>query len=262
MQSYIEKSIRAYIDGDFKKEVELLKIKYNDKQKIELEEKKLIQKKYIEFYKAISEKELEYAEKEHLIKSTRVFWWSIEGFLPVKGKQVFVSKDAVSKTDTLTFNNWSASVTGNYLRSFYTPTTRNASIKVTAAFNVFNTNNFIANNTNPKTFQSILQDNGEQLVFGSSQSVFLGDYDEKPAMSLKGELSTLFFNNSIGLSGGFEYVFGDKDFENKNWKLGIPISLKDKEDKPTLNFEIQWKELNSSHFVGISVGYNFGKFVK
>lgn len=262
VKSHIEKSIKTYIEGDFEKEVELLKIKYNDVAKLKEETEKLIQKKYLEFYKAISEKELEFAAKEHLIKSTRVIWWSVDGFLPVKGKEVFVSEDAVSKIDTLTFNNWSASLTGNYLRSFYSSIVKDASIKFTGAFSVFNTNNFIAGNTSAKTFQPILQDNGSQLVFGPTQSVFLGDYKRFTASSFKGEVSTLFFNNSIGLSAGFEYVFGDTDIENTNWKLGIPFSLKDKDDKPTLNFEVQWKELNNSHFAGISVGYNFGKFVK
>tara|TARA_R110002049_G_scaffold281923_1_gene461594 strand:+ start:4736 stop:4864 length:129 start_codon:yes stop_codon:yes gene_type:complete len=42
----------------------------------------------------------------------------------------------------------------------------------------------------------------------------------------------------------------------------MPFSIADKDGNKTINFELQWRELNSKHFVGLSVGYNFGKFVK
>ena len=64
----------------------------------------------------------------------------------------------------------------------------------------------------------------------------------------------------IGLSASYEKFFGEYDAEN--WRLGIPLVLKDKEGKANVNFEIQWREINKNHTIGFSVGVPFGKFVK
>lgn len=47
--------------------------------------------------------------------------------------------------------------------------------------------------------------------------------------------------------------------------MGIPVSLKDKDCKPKVNFELQWKEINtftsSDHIVGVSVNFLFGDMI-
>ena len=70
----------------------------------------------------------------------------------------------------------------------------------------------------------------------------------------------LFYKNTIGISPSIEKNFGT--YDGINWKIGIPISLKDKEWKPTVNFVLQWKEnktlTSSQHLIGFSTSFFFG----
>jgi hypothetical protein len=283
----IQSSIDTYIKGAYLNEIKLLSIKNdtlnkdhtfkpdgtsnNDATintanliKFNKAKKELIQKKYFEFYKSIADKELVFNKTEKYIKHSSVRWVSVEGYLPLTFNKVLVSTDTISVINPpIKFNNWSLGGTYNYLQSYSNLLlNKEASFKVTVGLSLFNTNNFIANGTSATVFQNIIKENPKQNVNGSSQSVYIGDYKEDEVVSLKLAVSSLFLNNSIGLSAAYEKVFGDTALESRNWKLGIPFSLKDKEGEPTYNFELQWRELNTTHYVGISVGYNFGKFVK
>lgn len=255
----IEKKIKKYVDETFDKELDI--DNYGETEELEKKknEKNLIETKFFEFYKDILDEELKYAKEAHLIRRSHLFWISANIFVPVTGREVNYATDSLT-VNNATFNDLRGEITGNYLLSGYDDIFKESSIKGTIRGAVFNTNTFIANNSSAKNFQEIIQTNGNTFVEGDSKSVFLGDYNEFVATSVKGELVGLFFNNTIGLSGAVEWIFGEVD--NTNWKLGIPMSFKDKEGKPSFNFELQWRELNTSHFVGISVGYNFGKFVK
>lgn len=96
----------------------------------------------------------------------------------------------------------------------------------------------------------------------STSSVYLGEYDRFVTGSVKAEfVSYIFKKGTFGISGALEQFVGEQ-YNPLNWKLGIPFSLKDKEGKPTVNFELQWKELNGEHLVGVGVGLAFGKFIK
>ena len=64
----------------------------------------------------------------------------------------------------------------------------------------------------------------------------------------------------MGISSGIEKTFGQ--YDTLNWKLGIPVTLKDKDGKPSVNFEMVWKEVNKEHFVGVNVGFTFGKTIQ
>ncbi|PTX63082.1 hypothetical protein C8N46_102485 [Kordia periserrulae] len=259
IQKEIEKAIADYDADAFTKELELEKLRNPNDNESDLESK-LVRKKHREFYEAIVDKELTYAKEYNLIKSSHMFWYSLEFFMPLSRKIITSSTDNLTTQDNK-FTNWNTTLQMNYLYNRNNACfIKDFSIKGTAQFAVFNTNDFIANNDSAVTFQNIIQDNMSSQVEGSSSSVFLGNYNDFPAGSVKGEVSSLFFNNTVGLSVAFEQTIGE--IHNRNWKLGIPISFKDKDGKPTLNFELQWREINTQHSVGISVGYNFGKFVQ
>lgn len=42
----------------------------------------------------------------------------------------------------------------------------------------------------------------------------------------------------------------------------MPKSLKNSKGDYDINFEIQWRKINKNHFIEISIGKIFGKFVK
>lgn len=258
IQKEIELTISKYDDKAFKKDVFLEKLSDIDGD-IEID-KKIIRKKHKEFYEAIVDKELEYAKEYNFIKSSHVCWYSVEFYLPLSRKVITSSLDNIS-TNKNKFSNWETKLQFNYLYNRYnTWFIKDFSVKATLQFSAFNTNDFIANNNRAVTFQSIIQNNMSTQVEGTSSSIFLGDYNDFPAGSGKIALSSLFFNNTVGLSGALEQTVGE--IHNRNWKIGIPVSLKDNDEKPILNFELQWREVNSQHSIGISVGYNFGKFVQ
>lgn len=269
VKAHIQVEINKYVSkGGLKNDIKLLSVQHDTLTTEGLKafkkaEKSLMIKKYFEFYKAIADKELEYSKSQGFIESSSVCWYTLEGYIPLTQTKILVSKDTVNISDpAIKFNNWSLGGTFNYLHSFKDIFKKKASYKITVNLSLLNTNNFIANGTNATTFQNIIKENTNQNVNGTTSNVFIGDYKESEVVSLKLAFSSLFINNSIGLSAAYEEIIGGSEFQSKNWKLGIPISLKDKDNKPTVNFELQWRELNRKHFVGVSVGYNFGKFVK
>lgn len=61
------------------------------------------------------------------------------------------------------------------------------------------------------------------------------------------------------MSASVERTFGK--YATTNWKVGVPFCLRDKDDKPTVNFELQYKQVNNDRLIGIRVGFVLGKFV-
>ncbi|MAO36757.1 MAG: hypothetical protein CMP12_12780 [Zunongwangia sp.] len=253
----IPKKIDSYLVGDYQYDKKLVEITAKD---IKEKKQNLLYSKYLEFYKEIAEAEIDYAKDKKLITGSRYGWLSFEYYFAITQTQLTTSIDSVNTTKH-DFRAWRASVSYNYLWNFVTDTFwKDFSIKPSFLVSYFNTNNFIASGNTTNIFQPILRVSESQQVLGTSEAVYLGDFNTFKAFAFKGGLSSLFFNNTIGLSASYELTTGE--ITNQNWKLGIPISLKDKKNKPTVNFEIQWREINKEHMLGISVGYNFGKFVQ
>jgi len=260
----VTKKIQEYKKSNFESDLRLKNIMANaedDPSKQEKNKNELLQQKHREFYEMIVDKELEMMRSKQLFTSAGVTWASFEFYIPIKGQQINSTLDTLTTTSEY-FNNWNAKITGNYLRNKnYTCFLKKSSFKFTGELSFLNTNNFAANSQSAVSFQNIIQDNITNQVEGTSTSVFIGDYNEFVTSFFRSEISTLTFNNTVGLSAAYEVaLFGD--VINRNWKLGIPFSLKDKDEKPTVNFELQWREINKAHTIGISVGYNFGKFIK
>ena len=219
-----------------------------------------IEKKYYDYYKKIADKEIEYYKENQIINSYSLVYFSIGTYIPLTYKEINTKADnSVGSFSTEKFRNWKVDGSINYFRSSY-KFTKGQSLNFRINGSIYNNNNFIATNVKPLTFQTIINQNTTQQVLAPTDLVFVGNYNTFTTSSLRGEISSLFFKNSIGLSAAVEQNFGE--YDAKNWKLGIPVSLKNKDDKPTVNFEIQWKEINGAHTVGVSAGYVFGKFLK
>lgn len=221
-------------------------------------EQNLVREKYYAFYKKIADKEIEILKKEELYSSYLTWWAGFDAYYGLNGKDTYFKGDLTPNTikDTIKYRDYKIDLYANALWSYKKCITVNGKLQ----FNSANTNNFIISEKTANTFETIASlPNNQQTVTGT-QSVFIGDYDEFITCSTRYELSFLAFQNTIGLSGALEHFYGT--YKARNWKVGMPISFKDKDKKPTLNFELQWKEVNKLHFLGISVGYAFGKFLK
>lgn len=218
----------------------------------------LVTEKYYLFYKKIADKEIEILKKEELYSSYLTWWAGFDAYYGLNGKDTYYKGDLTTNTmkDTVKYRDYKIDLYANVLWSYKKSITVNGKLQ----FNSANTNNFIISEKTANTFETIATlPNNQQTVTGT-QLVFIGDYDEFITCSTRYELSFLAFQNTIGLSGALEHFYGT--YKARNWKVGMPISFKDKDKKPTLNFELQWKEVNKLHFLGFSVGYAFGKFLK
>lgn len=96
-----------------------------------------------------------------------------------------------------------------------------------------------------------------------AKKVFVGDFKRFVIPALAARYVYFFpkFKKlpQFGLSGSLEKTFGKVN--NLNWKLGLPISLKNKEGEAKINFELQWREIQKDHTVGLSVGLPLGNSI-
>lgn len=225
----------------------------------------LLQKIYYKHYKYIADQEIDHLKKNKLYKRMFLWWTGINIDIPIQGKQLnYKEQSTIGNFSTKEFLPWRTEIFVNFFFTYPEISrlkfVKSTSLNIRFSGSVFNNSSYIAKNLTPLTFQTIVGQSTDQQVVNKSDLVFIGNYERFETYSLKGEASVLFFNNTVGFSVGSEKTFGP--YNNFNWKLGIPVSLKDKDEKPLLNFEVQWKEINKNHMIGLSVGYVFGKFTK
>lgn len=219
-----------------------------------------VSKKYYEYYKKISEKEINNIKENKLFNSYLLHWYGFALDIPVTSKALNVkaNKD-VGNFESIEFSRWKMEAFGNLLLHF-SNFASGSTLNFRLSGSLFNNNNFLADNSTAITFQTINDSNSTQQIISSEDLVFIGDYNKFITSAVKLEGSSLFLKNTVGISGAIEKNLGI--YDALNWKLGIPVSLKDKEKKPTLNFELQWREVNKVHLIGLSAGFIFGKFVR
>lgn len=106
-----------------------------------------------------------------------------------------------------------------------------------------------------ENYRSLSQNPIDTLVKLKSRSLYVGNFERfiTPRISLRYVYMPLSF---IGVSAALEKSFGKLD--DLNWRLGIPVSLKDNEGKAKVNFELVWREIGKEHSVGLSVGLPIG----
>jgi hypothetical protein len=91
-----------------------------------------------------------------------------------------------------------------------------------------------------------------------NNTVYVGNFEKfvTPRLSARFVYMPVSF---IGVSSAIEKSFGKID--DLNWRLGLPVSLKDNEGKAKVNFEIVWKEVHKEHVIGLSVGLPIGQTI-
>lgn len=218
-------------------------------------------KKYEELYLELAEEEIAILKKENLYSYFWDHYITAEAFLPASRTFYSVVPSITTSTTKDSFENkgfypWQVNL--GYTSFWKTSTAK--TLYLSGFISAFNNNNIAIETLESKNLQTFNATNSG--VIESTDAFFLGDFNRFTTGSIKAEMVSYFIKKgTIGLSAAIEQNIGNH-YNPLNWKLGIPVSLKDKEGKPTVNFEFQWREVNSDHFVGIGVGFAFGKFIK
>jgi len=255
-----QKKIDAYIKETLPKKEDSIKsiLKQMDGYKNKPDVAQIYTEQAEKFYQKLAEDEITYLKKNKAYRFISSDWVSFDGFAPVtKTKYNILQKDNSGSFEEETFIPWKTSLSWNYFRKY----SNNVSYFVAPKLSIQNNNNILVEDITAKTLIVERQTFTNGSGIDKTESVY-EDYQEFVTLSFGGEV-VIFFNKTIGFSPSFEQNIGE--YKALNWKLGIPISLKDKEGKPKVNFELQWKEVKSlsqsNHLVGISASFLFGKFI-
>lgn len=221
---------------------------------------KILDDKRKELYVEMAKEEIAYIEKNKMYNFVSDNWWSLEVYVPFgENKYKTTSDIAMNMLSNKHFYAFNTTLSWNYLREY----SGGYSFFFKAKGNLKNNNNILVDNLESKAFQTTESGAGGIVVIKDSDDGYITDFDQFLTPSLTIEPAFFVLNNSIGFSPAIELNQGK--YNKTNWKLGIPISLKDKEGKPKVNFEVQWKEINtfnsSSHLIGLSANFLFGDLI-
>jgi len=216
--------------------------------------------KYEELYLELAEEEVSRIKKGKLYKSFWDHYITFEAFVPMSKSAyslvpLITSEIAKADIKNEDYYPWSAKL--GYT-NFY-KTSSDITLYASIFGSVYNNNNIETSALKSKTFQTLNPTN--MSVVELSDVFYEGEFKQFTSGNISLELVTYLIKGIVGLSGAVEQNIGS-EFNALNWKAGIPVSLKDGDGKPTVNFELQWKEVNHTHFLGIGVGFAFGKFIK
>ncbi len=210
-------------------------------------------------YVEMAKEEIKYLEDAKMYRYLWDHWYSIELFTPFGENTYNVATDLTTALSKKTFYAFNATASGTTMWQF----SNGISTFINLQVSLKNNNNIIVDNISSKPFQTIVAGDNNINIVTESTDGYVTTYNEFITGTVKLEPAIFFLNNTIGLSPAIELNTGE--YNETNWKLGIPVSFKDKDGKPKVNFEIQWKEqktFNSSiHLVGISANFQFGNLI-
>lgn len=207
----------------------------------------------------ITKNEVDYIMKQNKFNSFSKAWVTVRAYYPITNNEYDLIDNSTdfnrSKSE---FENWDVSLSFNFFRYF----SDNYSFTFSLIPRIFNNNNILTESIESETFTTFQDIDISQPVQTSTEELYIGEFDEFTTSQLKAEFTSFFlFNGKVGMSAAIEKNYGSK-YNPTNWKLGLPISLKNSKGESDINFEIQWREINKNHYIGISIGKAFGKFVK
>lgn len=211
------------------------------------------------FYDMISE-EIDFVESNGLYTTIFNSWWTIETYIPLGDKEYDITPiNENNKARNVSLYPFNINVSYN----FFKQKSNNFSYFGKFLGTLKGNSNIDVNGLTAKEFQSITTTNGEPTLTSPVSAIEVSKFDRFVTTSLKAEVA-FFYKEWIGFSPSIEKNFGI--YDGVNWKLGIPFSLKDKDGKPTVNFELQWRETktltSSQHLFGFSTSFFFGDLIK
>jgi len=257
------KKIEEYTLTDYPKEKDSLKAiydsVYNNVEKLSDKTEKLIESKYDDFYEKIAQEEINFLKKNKLFCSLKDYWVSFDLIAPIGQKKYNFSLTSADPTiKSINFYPFKCNLTVAGLIKYSNEQTLFGTLQLSA----FNNNNIIADDITAITFQTIsVQSPTQQAVLKSDDDVYVvgTGYDNFVTGNIKAEVS-YFFLPWLGFSPAIEKNFG-QHYHPFNWKIGLPLSLKDKEGKPSVNIEVQYKKVNKIDVVGLNVSFLLGNFL-
>lgn len=258
-----EEKINQYAVSDFPKELDSLNLlynqKYNQKEDVTLKTEEFIESKYEDFYAKIAGEEINYMKKNELYRYLTNHWFTFDFYAPI-GKKTYTTATAKENpiTTSLKFYQLKANFTGTIFWKY----SNGQSIYLTGRLSAFNNNNIIADEIETSTFQTIYtQSPTQQVIENENKNVYIlqSGFNNFVTGTAKFEV-VYFFLDWLGFSPAVEKNFGQY-YHPLNYKIGIPLSLKDKDGKASVNLEAQYKKINNTELYGISVSFFLGKFL-
>jgi len=190
---------------------------------------------------------------------SRMTWLSAEVYVPLTRSEYLIADSATAlEARKEMYKPWTASLTYTWLWKY----PKLGLFFVTGSAGLERNNSVLAEDIEDLKFQSsTVRSDGDTLLLANfeDEDVYVGEFKQfwTPTASITG--SWMIGNLPFGVSGSIERMFGD--VEAWNWKLGVPVSLRGKDGKRSVNFELQWRERFNGHTVGVSVGLPFGDFL-
>lgn len=272
-----DKKIKKYIESDYPQQLDSLKIVLGISDKEDEEDKakdkndkikdsillskkiaEFVNTKYEDFYEKIASEEIKFMKKNKLYHFLWDHWGSIDFFLPIGQKKYNISllnTDPNFKSTSF----YPFKINGTYTN--FLKFSNGQSIYLTGQISTFNNNNIKADDISKIAFQTISPQSTTQQAVVDSDDVYVVANGYKNFVTGAAKVEVVyFFCNWIGLSSAAEKNFGQY-YHPFNWKIGAPISLKDKDGKPNVNLEAQFKRVNNTDIWGISVSFLVGKFL-
>ena len=220
-----------------------------------------LKEKHDTAYEELAQEEIDYILDNKMYHFMSNKWLSLEVYTPWGGITNYITPDENTTYVKDRFYNISASLTGNYMRAYSSG--QSVFLKLTA--NIKNNNTILANNVSAKTFQTFTTAANNNIIV-KNEDVYVTTYEEFITSSVSFEPTYFFWSNVLGdfgISAELEINFGK--YNRTNWKFGVPISLKDKKGKPSINFEFQYKSIKTLDkevgVFGISSNFMFGDLI-
>lgn len=261
---------RKYLYNDY--ELKYIKLKTEEKdivaRQIELRkynqeaelQQAVLDKKSDELYIAMAKEEIKYTEDNKLYRYLWNHWLSADIYIPFGENKYKTTSDIIS--DPLLDKNFFA-ISGSLTYNVMWLYSSGESIFLKAKGAIKNNNNIVVDAMTSTPFQTVTIGANNTNIITNTDDGYLTNFEKFITTTLTIEPAFFTFNNTVGFSPAIEFNAGK--YNKTNWKLGIPVSLKDKDGKPKVNFELQWKEINtfksSDHIVGVSVNFLFGEMI-
>jgi hypothetical protein len=252
LAKYATVNATAYNDANTELEA---KLKYTGALLSDKEKASMIDKELEDQYEKIAVDEEKFIVDNKVFNSitkTRFAW---EIYLPAKRKEYkFSPATTTFATTDEYFYNFKTNILLGRMQKWRSKRT----LFTIAQLSGYNLNNVITEDVSGYKFETIASQGGNNQTVIDTKDAYVGELKQGFATSIKGEAVFFFWKDLIGISAAAEMVMGK--FSARNWKIGLPFSLKDKDDKPSINLEFQFKEVYKTHSLGIAVGYSFGKY--
>lgn len=220
----------------------------------------ILKEKEEELYLEMAKEEIEYIEKNKLYRYYWNHWMSADIYVPFGENNYKTTSDVIS--NPLTDKNFYA-ISGSLTYNMMWLYSSGESIFLKAKGAIKNNNNIVVDAMTSTPFQTVTIGANNTNIITNTDDGYLTNFEKFITTTLTIEPAFFTFNNTVGFSPSIEFNAGK--YNKTNWKLGIPVSLKDKDGKPKVNFELQWKEINtfksSDHIVGVSVNFLFGEMI-